>query len=112
MTSQRIVADVRDIVDVYYRLMNEFHKDNIECGEIFHIAGNDLHPMQYYLDIMLELYNLEDVKLEIEPKFFRKVDIPVQIPDDSKVRDFLNWQPSIKIEKTLKDLVEYWLGEI
>jgi GDP-4-dehydro-6-deoxy-D-mannose reductase len=112
MTSQRIVADVRDIVDVYYRLMNEFHKDNIECGEIFHIAGNDLHPMQYYLDIMLELYNLEDVKLEIEPKFFRKVDIPVQIPDDSKVRDFLNWQPSIKIEKTLKDLVEYWLQEI
>tara|TARA_X000001388_G_scaffold34576_1_gene24369 strand:- start:2034 stop:3014 length:981 start_codon:yes stop_codon:yes gene_type:complete len=112
MTSQRIVADVRDVVDVYYRLMNEFHKDNIKCGEIFHIAGNDLHPMQYYLDSMLEMYNLQDVKLEIEPKFFRKVDIPVQIPDDTKVRNFLNWQPSIKIEQTLKDLVEYWLGEV
>tara|TARA_R110000824_G_scaffold396624_1_gene598314 strand:- start:1266 stop:2249 length:984 start_codon:yes stop_codon:yes gene_type:complete len=112
MTSQRIVADVRDVVDVYYKLMNEFHKDKIECGEIFHIAGNDLHPMQYYLDTMLELYNLSDVKLEIEPKFFRKVDIPIQIPDDTKVRKFLNWKPTILIEKTLKDLVQYWLGEI
>jgi len=112
MTSQRIVADVRDIVDVYYRLMLEFQKDNIKCGEVFHIAGNNLHPMQYYLDKMLELYNLQGIKLEIEPKYFRKVDIPIQIPDDSKVRDFLDWQPTISIEKTLKDLVEYWLGEI
>lgn len=112
MTSQRIVADVRDVVDVYYRLMLEFQKDNIECGEVFHIAGNDLYPMQYYLDKMLELYSLENVKLEIEPKFFRKVDIPIQIPDDSKVRNFLNWKPTIPIEKTLKDLVDYWLGEI
>jgi len=112
MSSQRIVADVRDVVDVYYRLMLEFQKDNIECGEVFHIAGNDLHPMQYYLDKMLELYNLEDVCLEIEPKFFRKVDIPIQVPDDSKVREFLDWEPTIPIEKTLKDLVDYWLGEI
>jgi len=112
MTSRRIVADVRDIVDVYYRLMLEFQKDNIKCGEVFHIAGNDLHPMQYYLDKMLELYDLQNVRLEIEPKFFRKVDIPIQIPDDSKVREFLDWQPTIAIEKTLKDLVEYWLGEI
>ena len=61
---------------------------------------------------MLSLYNLQDVKLEIEPKFFRKVDIPIQIPDDTKVREFLNWKPTISIEKTLKDLVDYWLGEI
>ena len=112
MTSQRIVADVRDIVDVYYRLMEEFHKDRIECGEVFHIAGNDLHTMQHYLDLMLQMYDLPDVKLEIEPKYFRKVDIPIQIPDDSKVRKFLDWKPTIPIETTLKDLVEYWLGEI
>ena len=112
MTSQRIVADVRDVVDAYYRLMIEFQRDKIECGEIFHIAGNDLHPMQHYLDLMLQMYNLEDTKLEIEPKYFRKVDIPIQIPDDSKVREFLDWQPSIPIEKTLKDLVEYWLEEV
>ena len=112
MTSQRIVADVRDVVDAYYQLMVKFQQDEIKCGEIFHIAGDDLHPMQHYLDLMLQMHNLEDTKLEIEPKYFRKVDIPIQIPDDSKVRNFLNWKPSIPIEKTLRDLVDYWLEEV
>ena len=113
MKSQRIVADVRDVVDVYYRLMLEFISGNVNNGEIFHIAGNDLHEMQYYLDTMLDLFGIKDkVDLEIEPKFFRKIDIPVQIPDDSKVRNLLNWEPKIKIEETLKDLVDYWLDRL
>ncbi|MAE81329.1 MAG: hypothetical protein CMB80_01245 [Flammeovirgaceae bacterium] len=112
MTSQRIVADVRDIVEVYHRLMVEFQKGNIKSGEIYHIAGDGLHTMQHYLDTMLDLYDLSDVELEIEPKFFRKVDIPIQIPDDSKVREFLSWKPLIPIETTLGDLVDYWLAEI
>ena len=113
MKAKRIVADVRDITDVYYLLMLEYMKGNVENGEIFHIAGNDLYEIQHYLDVMLELFDLTGkVELEIEPKFFRKVEIPVQIPDDSKVRRLLAWEPKIPIEKTLKDLVNYWLGEI
>jgi GDP-4-dehydro-6-deoxy-D-mannose reductase len=93
--------------------MIEFMNGNVENGDIFHIAGNDLHSMQHYLDLMLDLANLRGlVRLEIEPKFFRKVEIPVQIPDDSKVRELLNWAPTIPIEKTLEDLLNYWLGEI
>ena len=92
--------------------MVKFQQNKIKCGEIFHIAGNDLHPMQHYLDLMLQMHDLEDTKLEIEPKYFRKVDIPIQIPDDSKVRNFLNWKPSIPIKKTLRDLVDYWLEEL
>ena len=115
MKSQRIVADVRDVVDVYYRLMELYLTDDprVSPGEAFHIAGNDLHEMQYYLDVMLQKFGLDDkVKLEIEPKFFRKVDIPIQIPDDSKTRSLLNWEPTIPIEKTLVDLVDYWLEEV
>ena len=112
MESQRIVADVRDVTDVYYRLMMKFAVGCVPSGEVYHIAGNELHTMQYYLDLMLEMYGLTDVDQEIEPAFFRKVDIPIQIPDDSKVREFLGWEPSIPIEQTLRDLVEYWMGRI
>lgn len=113
MAALRIVADVRDIVDVYYQLMLKFMEGAIETGDIFHIAGNDLHTMQHYLDLMLGISGLTDkVTLEIEPKFLRKVEIPVQIPDDSKVRALLGWAPTIPIEETLEDLVNYWLGEI
>lgn len=113
MTSQRIVADVRDVVDAYYKLMHAFFENKIENGDIFHIAGNDLYPMQHYLDLMLEISGLsEKVSLEIEPKFFRKVDIPIQIPDDSKTRNLINWKPLISIEKTLSDLLDYWMKEV
>ena len=113
MAAQRIVADVRDITDVYYLLMLEYMKGTVSNGEVFHIAGNDLHTIQHYLDLMLDMFGLTDnVKLEIEPKFFRKVEIPVQIPDDSKVRNLLSWEPKIPIEQTLKDLVNYWLKEL
>ncbi len=113
MAAQRIVADVRDIAEVYYLLMIEYMKGNVGNGEIFHIAGNDLHTIQYYLDLMLDMTDLSDkVKLEIEPKFFRKVEIPVQIPDDSKVRNLLGWEPKYPIEQTLGDLVDYWLKEL
>jgi GDPmannose 4,6-dehydratase len=113
MAAQRIVADVRDITDVYYLLMMEYMKGNVENGETFHIAGNDLHTIQHYLDLMLDISGLTGkVELEIEPKYFRKVEIPVQIPDDSKVRKLLNWEPRIPIEQTLKDLVDYWLEKL
>jgi GDPmannose 4,6-dehydratase len=113
MEAQRIVADVRDVADAYYRLMVEYINNNIKNGEVFHIAGNELHPMQHYLDLMLELSGLAgQVELEIEPKFLRKVEIPVQIPDDSKVRSLLSWSPSIPIEQTLQDLLNYWLKEL
>ena len=113
MKSKRIVADVRDIVDVYYQLMLAFFDGKVSNGEIFHIAGDKLFEIQHYLDIMLKLTNLAGkVKQEIEPKFYRKIDIPVQIPDDSKVRKLLNWEPKIPIEITLQDLVNYWLDRL
>jgi len=62
---------------------------------------------------MLELFGLADkVKLEIEPKYYRKNDNSAQIPDDSKIRRLINWEPKIKIEKTLQDLVDYWLNKL
>ena len=80
--------------------------------KLFILRGEGLHTMQHYLDRMLDIYNLKNVSTQIEPKFIRKVDIPIQIPDDTKVRELLNWKPTIPIEKTLKDLVDYWLEEL
>ena len=112
MKAKRIVADVRDVVDVYYQLMMAYLDGDVADGEIFHIAGNDLHTIQHYLDLMLELSGLTGkVDLEIEPKFLR-VEIPVQIPDDSKTRRLLNWEPKIPIRQTLNDLINYWMEEL
>ena len=66
----------------YYMLMK-----NAKPGEAYNIGGDGLHSMGDFLDIMLNIANLKDVvQLEINPAWIRKIDIPVQIPDSTKLR--------------------------
>lgn len=108
LKAQRNVMDVRDVVDVYYQLMLKNLNGEMNHGEVFIICGNKVREYGEYVRIMLELYNL-DVELKTDPKLLRPVDILVQNPDSTKARKYLEWEPSISIEDTLKSLVEYWL---
>lgn len=113
LTSQRVVIDVRDVVFAYYLLMMKALKTNeVGQGEAYNIGGDDLHDMQFFLDTMLAMFNLSDVTTEINPEFYRKIDIPVQRPDSVKIRKLTGWKPIIPIEKTLIDLVNYWVEKI
>ena len=106
MSSVRNVMDVRDTVDVYYQLMMKAIKNQIPNGDIFNICGDELHDMMWYLDLMLDIANIKP-KLIIDKNLFRKVDIPIQNPDSTKVRKLLNWSPKIPIRETLTDLINY-----
>jgi nucleoside-diphosphate-sugar epimerase len=64
------------------------------------------------LNRMLQLSGLERVTLKKEPKFFRKVENPIQIPDSTKIRNLTGWHPEITIDKTLSDLLVSCGGEI
>jgi GDP-4-dehydro-6-deoxy-D-mannose reductase len=117
LQSKRVVMDVRDVVDVYVELMYKFlnlkKSGHIieECamnGQVYNIGGDDLRTMGFYLYRMLDMYGLKDIKVEIDPLLYRKFDIPTQYPNSDKVRKFLDWKPNCNINKTLKDLVEYW----
>lgn len=111
LSCKRVVMDVRDVANVYYQLMLKSLKDKLPTNKVFNIGGDELHEIGYFLDLMLDLFNVS-VETEIEPKFYRKIDIPVQWPDSTKVRKFLNWKPTIPIETTLTDLVNYWLKKL
>lgn len=109
LSAVRNVMDVRDVVDVYYKLMLKMQNKEMVNGEIFNISGNEAHEIGYYLNIMLEINKIKDVKIEKDPSLFRPIDIPVQYPDNTKVKKYLKWEPSIDIKKTLGDLVDYWI---
>ncbi len=108
LKAQRVVMDVREVVDVYKRLMYLSIESQVTQSELFHIGGDDLYDMQFYLDKMLELFDVKAVT-QVDEKLFRPIDIPVQIPDSEKVRKLLNWKPEMPIEITLTDLVNYWI---
>ena len=111
LRAQRNVMDVRDVVDVYYQLMLKNLNGEMDHGEIFNICGNKVREYGEYVHMMLKLFNVE-AKPETDPKLLRPVDILVQNPVSTKVRKYLDWEPSISIKDTLKSLVEYWLGNV
>ena len=107
--------DVKDCVRAYALLMEKAIKgDERVIGEPFNVGGESLFTMRNILDHLLQISGLEGkVKEFVNPKFVRKIDIPVQIPDSSKLRDLTGWKPKIDVvNETLPGLLEYWEKKI
>ena len=51
---------------------------------------------------------MDEIEQRINADFDRPIDIQVQIGDSSDVTNLVDWAPTIPIETTLSDLLEYW----
>ena len=106
--SKRVVIDVRDCVKAYYLLMQKFTP-----GEAYNIGGDRVFSIAELLNMMLEMRGLKGkVKLVKDPKLVRPIDIPIQVCNSDKCRKLTGWKPKIPMEKTLKDLLDYWDSKI
>ena len=109
LETQRVVMDVRDTVDAYYRLM--LNHDN---GEAYNVCGpeDSVKKMEYFTDGLIEISKMQGIEKKISEKLYRPVDIHIQIGDTSKLRAKTGWEPKIPIQKTLADLYNYWLRKL
>ena len=103
----RAVTDVRDIANAFSLIM---YGDT--CGQIYNVCGGAPLKMREYTETLIRLSGLEGVDLIIEPKFWRPIDIQYQDGDSTKIQNDLGWKPTIPIEQTMQDLLNYWLDKI
>ena len=108
LESVRVVIDVRDTVNAYYLAMIS---PNVN-GQIFNVCGQSPHRMSYFTEKLIELSGLKDVKLKIDESLYRPIDIHYQNGDSSNLTQLTKWEPVIPIEKTLEDLLDYWVKKI
>ena len=102
------MIDVRDTVNAYYLAMI-----NKKCdGKIFNVCGDTPRKMQFFTDKLIEVSKLKDVKQKIHEPFYRPIDIDYQHGDSTELTDLTGWKSKIPIEKTLEDLLEYWINKI
>ena len=106
LNTERVVIDVRDCVDAYYKLMVS------ESIDVFNVCGSAVHKMQYFTDILIKHSGLKNIIQEIYPPYYRDIDIAVQIGDITKLKSVIEWEPKIKIEDTLCDLLSYWTRKL
>jgi len=108
LESVRVVLDVRDTVNAYYlSMINE----NVN-GNIFNVCGDEPQKMQYFTTKLIEISGVKDVKQEINPNFYRPIDIHYQHGDSFDLVNLTKWKPTINIDQTLSDMLKYWYDKI
>lgn len=104
----RTVIDVRDIVRAYYLLM----MNHSSSGKVFNVCGDTPRKMGFFTDFMIERCSGFKIGKVVSPELYRPIDISYQIGDTDGLRQLTGWSPEITIEKTLCDLLAYWIYKI
>ena len=102
LEAKRDFTDVRDMVRAYVLAL-----EKCEPGEVYNIASGSCWTIQALLDHLL---SLTKVKIEVkeDPARLRPSDVPILLGDNTKFVKATGWQPTIKFEQTLSDMLEYW----
>lgn len=102
LDSRRDITDVRDTVRAYERILNQGTPGrpyNVCCGRAYRVA--DL--MQ-----MLVASARVTIRVQTDPDRLRPSDTPIVLGEFARLERDTGWRPTIPIEQTLSDLLDYW----
>ena len=106
--SVRTWADVRDAVKAYYLMIKD---ENV--GKIYNIGGDTVKTIGEMLDFLISLSPMKDkIIKELDTTLIRKLDVNLQIMDNSEFYKDTNWKPEITFEQTMQDLLNYWRQKV
>lgn len=101
--SMRTVADVRDAVRAYHMLVTVKPR----CGAVYNIGGASTVTVGQILGSLICKSKL-DFAIEEDPARMRPIDADNQIPDCALFKGVTGWEPRIKYDQTMSDLLDYW----
>ncbi|MGB3563847.1 MAG: GDP-mannose 4,6-dehydratase [Thermoanaerobaculia bacterium] len=102
LESVRDFTDVRDTVRAYWLAVEKGRP-----GEVYNIASGREITIRQLLDKLVELSRTR-VEIEVDPERLRPSDVEVLIGDASKFHADTGWEPTIPLEQTLEDLLDFW----
>ena len=96
----RDFVDVRDVVNAYYMLLTEGTP-----GEIYNICSGTGIALSDIIDQIADIVGVK-VSTKVNSEYVRPNDNRVVVGSHEKITTELGWQPVIKWEQTLRDMVE------
>ncbi len=102
LEAKRDFTDVRDIVRGYVLL-----SEKGAPGEVYNIGFGKSHKISDVLDKLLS-FSDKKIEIKVDPALFRPSDIPDLYADNTKINKQTGWVPTIPLEKSLKDTLDYW----
>jgi GDP-4-dehydro-6-deoxy-D-mannose reductase len=98
----RDFTDVRDVVRAYWLLL-----ERGRAGEVYNVCSGQGIRMRDLLQTLIDVSSLR-VEVRVDPARLRASDVPELIGDPARIRADLGWEPSIPLERSLHDLLQYW----
>jgi GDP-4-dehydro-6-deoxy-D-mannose reductase len=102
LEAKRDYTDVRDMVNGYFLAATKG-----EPGEVYNICSGRAVKISEVLDILLKMSRVK-TKIVQDPTRMRPSDVPILQGDCSKFKRRTGWRPKIPLQKTLRDLLNYW----
>lgn len=106
LEAMRDFTDVRDMMRGYYLAISRG-----QPGEVYNLGSQRATSVQRLLDIFLARSRVS-VDVRRDPERYRPVDVPCVYADCSKFREATGWRPTIPLEQTLADVLEYWRAHV
>jgi GDP-4-dehydro-6-deoxy-D-mannose reductase len=106
LEARRDFSDVRDIVRGYWLAL-----ERGEPGEVYNLCSGRAISIGQMLQMLLAM---SGGKIEVvqDPKRLRPSDVAVLEGDCATFRALTGWAPSIPLERTLEDLLNYWRARL
>ncbi|HEY7291107.1 MAG TPA: GDP-mannose 4,6-dehydratase [Vicinamibacterales bacterium] len=102
LDARRDLTDVRDTVRAY-RLILEHGQQ----GDTFNVCSGVAITIRELLDKIVARARVA-VTIQTDPARYRPSDTPLLVGDPTRIRERLGWTPTISLDQTIDDLLEYW----
>ena len=98
----RDFTDVRDVVKAYALLL-----DHGEDGEIYNVCSGHGYRLSDIVKLIGTITGIHPI-VQINNSFIRPLENKEIVGCNEKIKNCCNWVPSISLEESIKDIVEYW----
>ncbi len=107
LESKRDWSHCRDTMEGLYLMLMQDDPDD------FVFSSGVTHSIREFLDHAFGVINIEDWSdyVEIDPKFYRPIEVNVLCGDASKAKRVLGWEPKVKFEELVKIMMEADLNQ-
>ena len=105
LDAQRDLTDVRDTVRAYRLIL-----DHGRPGRPYNVCSGRPTTIRHLLDLLLARARVP-IAMKVDQDRYRPNDLPLLLGDPARLRDELGWTPTIPLDRTLDDLLEYWRGK-
>lgn len=102
LDTKRAIMDQRDLVKALMLLA-----DKGKAGDVYNISSEYVYQMKDIVS-MIEDQIGHKLEIKVDPALIRPTDEKIIVGDITKLKKDTGWKQDIKMEQTIKDMLDYW----